>query len=53
MDNKIIVDQKGRLAYENGNLVNTRDYLLTKPYIERFYDYNTKSKYCPLHENFG
>lgn len=43
MDNKIIVDQKGRLAYENGNLVNTRDYLLTKPYIERFYDYNTKN----------
>lgn len=40
----IIRDQRGRLAYsDNLFLVNTRDYLLTKKYIPRYYDYNTKN----------
>ena len=40
----IIRDQRGRLAYaHNLHLVNTRDYLLTKKYIPRYYDYNTKN----------
>lgn len=43
MDSQIIIDQQGRLAYKNGELVNTRDYLLTKPYIQRYYDYSTKN----------
>lgn len=34
----------GQLAYsDTGHLINTRDYLLTKPFIKRYYDYNTKN----------
>lgn len=36
-------DEYGRLCYADGDLVNTRDYLLTKPYIPRYYDFTTKN----------
>ena len=39
----IRIDEEGVLVYEDGSKVNTRDYLLTKPYIKRYYDYNTKN----------
>ena len=39
----IVIDQNGILRYEDGTKVNTRDYLLTKPYIKRYYDFNTKN----------
>jgi PHIKZ025 len=40
----ILADEHGILRYEDGSKVNTRDYLLTKPYIKRYYDYNTKNQ---------
>jgi len=39
----IVTDENGILRYEDGTKVNTRDYLLTKPYIKRYYDFNTKN----------
>ena len=39
----IRINEEGVLVYEDGSKVNTRDYLLTKPYIKRYYDYNTKN----------
>ena len=41
---QILTDEKGILYYEDGTRVNTRDYLLTKPYIKRYTDYTTKNK---------
>ena len=41
---QILTDDKGILYYEDGTKVNTRDYLLTKPYIKRYTDFTTKNK---------
>lgn len=44
MGKQIFRNERGELIYENGDKVNTRDYLLTTPYIPRFYDFQTKNQ---------